>query len=123
MLSITVTLGSYEFGLRIWLGAQGGSRISTGREDFAGPRAVLSTLSDGLVIELSDFEAENAMLKGDYLRQVVEMEIGGVPTILGIRFMCLFMSHGRILLQGFVSMNLFKAVRHPVDLRKVEVSI
>jgi hypothetical protein len=40
------------------------------------------------VIELSDFEVENAMLKGNYLRQVVEIVIGGVPTVLEIRFMC-----------------------------------
>ena len=50
-------------------------------------------------IELSDFEAENATLKGDYLRQVVEIVIGGVPTVLEVCFMCLFMSLGRILLQ------------------------
>jgi hypothetical protein len=50
-----------------------------------------------LEIELSDFEAEYATLKGDYLRQVVEIVIGGVPTVLEVRFMCLFMSLGRIL--------------------------
>jgi hypothetical protein len=55
-------------------------------------------LSEGLEIELSVFTAENATLKGDYLRQVVEIVIGGVPTILEIRFMCLFMSLARILL-------------------------
>ena len=74
-------------------------------------------------IELSDFEAENATLKGDYLRQEVEIVIGGVPTVLEVRFMCLFMSLGRILLHGSVSTNLFGPMRHQVDLRKVEVGI
>ena len=32
-------------------------------------------LSEGLEIELTDFGAANAMLKGDYLRQVVEIVI------------------------------------------------
>jgi hypothetical protein len=62
MLSIMAVLGSHEFRLRIWLGTQGGSQISAGREDFAGGSAVLSTLSKGLDIELSDFEADNATL-------------------------------------------------------------
>jgi len=84
---------------------------------------VLSMLSEGLEIELSDFEAENATLKGDYLRQVVEIVLGGIPTVLEIRFMCLFLSLCRILLQGSVSTNLFDPVRHQVDLRKVEVGI
>jgi len=81
------------------------------------------TLSKAFEIELSDFEAENATLKRDYSRQVVEIVIGGVPTVLEIRFMRLFMSLGRILLQGSVSTNLFDPVRHQVDLRKVEVGI
>jgi hypothetical protein len=59
----------------------------TGREDFAGGSAVLPTPSEGLEIELSDFEAEDATLKGHYLRQVVEIAIGGVPTVLEVRFM------------------------------------
>ena len=80
-------------------------------------------LSEGLEIELSAFEPENATLKGDYLWQVVEIVIGGVPTVLEVRFMCLFMSRGRILLQGSVSTNLFDPMRHQVDLRKVEVGI
>jgi len=74
-------------------------------------------------MELSAFEAENATLKGDYLRQVVEIVIGGVPTVLDIHFMCVFMSLGTILLQGSLSTNLFDLVRHQVDLRKVEVGI
>jgi len=100
-----------------------GSQISAGRQDFAGGSTVLSTLSEGWEIELSDVEAENAMLKGDYLRQVVEIVIGGIPTVLEIRFMCLFMSLGRILLQGSVWKGLFDPVRHQVDLRKVEDGI
>ena len=94
------------------MGAQGGCQISTGREDFAGGSAVLRTLSDGLEIELSDFEVENVTLKGDYLWQVVEIVIGGIPTILEVRFMCLFMCLGRILLQGSVSTNLFGPMRN-----------
>jgi len=123
MLSIMAVLGPHEFGLRIWLGAQGGSQLSTRREDVAGGSAVLPTLSEGLEIDLSDFEAENATLKGDYLLQVVEIVIGGVPTVLEIRFMCLFISLGSILLQGSLSTNLFNPVRYQVDLRKVEVGI
>jgi hypothetical protein len=76
-----------------------------------------------LEIELSDFEAEDATMKYDHLWQVVEIMIGGIATVLEVRFMCLFMSLGRILLQGSVSTNLFDPVRHQVDLRKVEVGI
>jgi hypothetical protein len=36
---------------------------------------------------MSDFEAENAMLKGDYLWQVVEILIGGIPTVLEVGYM------------------------------------
>jgi len=79
------------------MGAQGGSQISSGREDWTGGSAVLPTLSEGLEIELSDYDAENATLKGDYLQQVVEIVIGGVPTVLEVRFMCLLMSLGKIL--------------------------
>jgi hypothetical protein len=80
-------------------------------------------LSEGLEIDLSDLEAEDAMLKGDYLWQVVEIVIGGISTGLEDCFMCLFMSLGRILLQCSISMNLFDPMRHQVDLRKVEVGI
>jgi len=76
----------------------------------------------GLEIELSHFEAENATLKGDYLWQVVEILIGGVPTVLEVDFMWLFMSLGGILLQSSVSTNLFDRMRYQVDLLKVEVS-
>jgi len=74
-------------------------------------------------IELSGFEAENVMLKGDSLRQVVEILIGGIPTVLEVRFMCLFMSLSRILLQGSVSTNLVHPMRHQLELREVEVGI
>jgi hypothetical protein len=90
---------------------------------LAGGSAVLRTLSEGLEIALSDFEAENATLKGDFLWQVIVIVIGGVPTVLEVRFMSLFMSLGRKLLQGFVSPNLFSSMRHQVDLWKVEVGI
>jgi len=92
-------------------------------EDIAGRSAVLPTLSGGLEIELSHFEEEYATLHGDFLRQVVEIVIGSIPTVPEIRFMCLFMSHGRILLQGSVSTNLFDPVRHQVDFQKVGVGI
>ena len=100
-----------------------GSQITSGRGDFPGGSAVLPTLSVGLEIELSDFEAENATLKSDYLRQVVEIMIGGVPTVLEVCFMCLFMSLGRILLQGSISTNLFDPTRHQANIREVEVGI
>jgi hypothetical protein len=45
--------------------------------------------SEGLEIELSDFGGETAMLTGDYVRQVIEIVIGAVPTLLEIRVMCL----------------------------------
>jgi len=50
MLSIKAVLGSHEFRLRMWLWAQGGIRISTGTEDFAGGSAVLPMLGNGLEI-------------------------------------------------------------------------
>jgi hypothetical protein len=102
---------------------RGGSQISAGREDCAGGRAVLLTLSKSLEIELSHFDRENATPKGDYLRHVGEIGIGGVPTVLEVCFMCLFMSHGRILLPGSIWMNLFDPVRYQVHLWKVEDSI
>jgi hypothetical protein len=80
-------------------------------------------LSEGLEIELSDFTAEDATLKGDYLWQVVEIVIGGVPTIVEVCFMCWFAALGRILLQGSVSTILFDPMRHQVDLQNVEVGI
>jgi hypothetical protein len=98
MLSITAGWGSHKLGLRIRLGAQRGSQIGTGREDFAGGSAVLSTLSEGLEIDPSDFEVENATLKGNCLWQVVEIVIGGVSTVHEVRFMYLSIYLGRILL-------------------------
>jgi hypothetical protein len=111
MLSITAVLGPHAFGLRTCLGAQCGSQNSTGREVVAGGSAVLPTVSEGLENELSDFEAENATMKGDYLQQVVEIVIGDVPTVLEVPFMGLFMSHSRYLLQGSVSTNLFDPMK------------
>jgi hypothetical protein len=49
--------------------------------------------------------------------------IGGIPTILEVRFMCLFMSPCRIVLQGSVSTNLFGPMSHQVNLRKIDVGI
>jgi hypothetical protein len=123
VLSSTAVVGSHEFGLCLRLGAQGGSQISTGGENIAGGSAVLLTLSKGLEIKLSDFEAKNATLKGDYLWRGVEIVFGGVPTIIGIRIIWLFMSLGSILLQVSISMNLVDQMKHQVDARKVEVGI
>jgi hypothetical protein len=80
-------------------------------------------MSEGLEIELSDFEVEDAALKGDYLWQVVEIVIGGIPSALEVRFMCLFRSLGRVLLKGSILTNLFDPMRHHVDPRNVEVGI
>jgi hypothetical protein len=123
MLSIMAVLGSDEFRLLFRLVSHSGSQTSTGKEGFAGGSAVLATLNEGLEIELTDCAVEYAMLKGDCLWQVVEIVIGEVPTAPEIHFMYLFMSLGRILLQGSVSMNLFDPVRHQVDIRKIEVGI
>jgi hypothetical protein len=105
------------------VGAPGCCKISTGSDDFAGGSAVVQTLSEGLETELSDFDAANATPKSDYVWQIVEIVIGGIPTVLEVCLMCLFMSLGRILLQGAVSTNLFGPIRHQVDLRNVEVVI
>ena len=102
MLSITVVLGSHEFGFRIWLEAQGGIQLSTGRGDLQGGCVVLLMLSKGFGIKLSDFEAGNVTLKDDYLWQVVEIVIGGVLTVVEVRFMYLFMCLRRIMLQGSI---------------------
>jgi len=123
MCSIMAGLGYHEFGIRIWPGAQGGTQISTGRDDFAGGSAFLLTLSESLEIELSDFEAENATRKGDYLWQVAEIVIGGIPTVREVCFRCLFMSLSRILLEHSVSTNLIDPMAHQVGHQKVHVSI
>jgi len=102
---------------------RGGSQISTEREDVAHGSAGIPKLSECLEIALSDFEGENAMVKGDHLRQVVEIVIGGVPVDVEVCFMCLFMSLGRLLLQGSVSTNLFYQMWNKVDLWKVEVTL
>ena len=62
-------------------------------------------------------------MKGDYLRQVVDIVNGGVPTVLEVRFVCWFMSLSKILLEGSVSTNLFGPIRHQLDLRTVDVGI
>jgi hypothetical protein len=50
MLSMMAVLGPHEVGIRICLGAQGGSQISTGREDIPGGSADVPTLSEGFQI-------------------------------------------------------------------------
>jgi len=123
MLSITGVLGWYGSRLLIRLGANGGSQLSTRREDFSPGSAVLPTLSDGLEIDLLHSESENVKLKGDYLWQVVEIVVVGVRTDLEFRFFCLFVSLRRIHLQGSVLTNQFDPMRHQVDLQQVDVSI
>jgi len=123
MVSIRADSESHEFGLRISLRAQGGSQFSTRRENIAAGSALHPTLSEGLEIELSEFEAEDVTLKADYLWLLVENVIGGVPTVHEVCFMCLFMSACRMLLQGSVSTKLFGPMRHQMDLQKVEVCI
>jgi hypothetical protein len=100
-----------------------GSQINTEREDIACGSAIVPTLSESFKIELSDFEAEDATLKGDYFWQVVEIVIGGIPTVLDVLFLCMIISLSRILMQGSISMKLFDPMRHQVDLWKVEVGI
>jgi hypothetical protein len=61
-------------------------------------------------MKYSDFEAENITLQGNYLPHADATVTGGIATVLEIRFICLSMPLGRILLQGIVSMNLFNQV-------------
>ena len=63
------------------------------------------------------------MLIGYYLWQVVELMIGGVPTIVLVHFMWLWISLGRILLEGSITTNRFNSMRHSMDLRNVEIGI
>jgi hypothetical protein len=75
-----------------------------------------------LEIELSDFEAVDATLKGDFLWEVVEIVIGGVPRVLVVRCMYMLMSLGRLPFRGSVSSNMLGPKRHQVDLLKVKGS-
>ena len=74
-------------------------------------------------IELSDFKADNATLKREYLWLIVEIVIGGVSTILQVCSRCVIVTFSKILLQGSVSMNLFNPMKHQENLRKVEDGI
>jgi hypothetical protein len=65
---------------------KGCSQISTKMEDFAGCSAAFPILSNDLKIEHSDVETENAMLKGNCLWQVVDILIGGAPSVLAVCF-------------------------------------
>jgi hypothetical protein len=105
------------------VGAQGCSLLSTGMVEFAGGAALLPTLSEGLEIELSDFEEENMMLNHDYSSQVVHSVIGDVPTVVSVHIMCLVMSLYRKLMQGSISRNLFNSVQHLVYLCNFVVCI
>jgi hypothetical protein len=77
----------------------------------------------GVEIELSDFEAEHAMLQGEYPWQVVEIVIEGVSIVLEVRFMYLFMSLSRIVLQGSRWMNLFDPMRLLGNLKSASNSL
>ena len=48
---------------------------------------MLLTLLEGLQTKLSDFEVENATPRSDYFGLVVEILIGGVPTVLDVHVM------------------------------------
>ena len=89
---------------------RGGSQIRTRWTDITGGSDVLQMLSNGMEIELSDFKAENVTLKGDYMWQVVDISIGGVPAVFEVLFVCLFMSLGRMLGKSTVSTNLFDPI-------------
>jgi len=102
---------------------RGGRQISARWKDFACSSTVLSGVSKDLEIELPESKEENVTLKGDYVLQVVEIVIGGIPTILEFRFKCMFGSLGRSLLQGFISTNLFDPMWHEVCFHTVEVGI
>ena len=104
-------------------GSSGGHPDQHRKGERASGSAVLPTQSEGMVIELSHFEGDNATPKGDYLWLVVVIVIGGVPTVLAVRYMCLFMTLGRILLQCSLSTNLFDPMRDQVDLQTVELGI
>jgi hypothetical protein len=55
--------------------------------------------------------------------QVVDIVIGCDPTSLEVCFMCLFMSLGKILLQGSISTNLFDPMMQQVELWTAEDTI
>jgi len=123
MLSLMAVSRSNEFGFHKSPSAQPGSQTRTGRENFEVCSTVLLMLSEGFQIGLADFKSGNAMFEGVQSWQNVESVIGGVPTLLDDRIMCLFMSLERKRWQGSVSMNLFTPMRYQVGLRKDAVSI
>jgi hypothetical protein len=91
--------------------------------DYAGGNAVLPVLHEGLEIVLSHFKAWNTTLRGDFLWQVVEIVIRGIPTVLDYHFVGMFMSLCRSHFEGSVSTNLSNQIRREVDLWKFEVCI
>jgi hypothetical protein len=101
----------------------GGQPYEHQKGGLGGGSTILPTLSEGLEIVLADFDAENAMLNGDYWWQIVTIVIEGNPSILEVCGICLFMSLSRILLKGSVRTNPFYQMRYQVDLGKVEVGI
>lgn len=91
---MVVVFESHEFGFAIPLVTQRSSDINTGREDNDGGDAVIPILSECWFILLCYFNAENARLKGDHLWVVVEILIGGIPTVREVGVMRLFLSLG-----------------------------
>jgi hypothetical protein len=80
-------------------------------------------LIEEFIIQLSDYEEVQGMLKGDCMWQAVEIVMVGITTVFEICFMCLIMSLSRILFQDTILMNLFDPMRHQEDCRKVKSSI
>jgi hypothetical protein len=94
------------------IGRSGGRKISNDREDIAGRSTVLLMLSDGLEIEHSNLNADNVTLKGDPLKQEVQIVIGGIPNILEVHDMSLVMSLGKIPFEVTIMTNLFDLIRY-----------
>jgi len=86
------------------------SEILSRMDDFSCGRVVLLTLSKGLEIELSDHEVENTMLHSDHLRQERDSVIEGIPTIIEVRFMHMFMSRLSVTMKDSLLTNLFDPV-------------
>jgi len=74
-------------------------------------------------IELSYLDAANTTLKGDYLQPVLDIVLGGFPTVREVRLLCLFIFLGLVLLQGSESTKLFNPIRQQADLQMVKVGI
>ena len=99
---------------------QGYSLMGSRRENVGGHSGDLLTRSEGRRIDLSHLECEIGTLKGDFLRRVVEIVIGGILTVLEVRFMCVFIALSRVLWKGPISTNPVDPVKYQVDLPKLK---